>query len=220
MLRRTAASSSTPSRKPSNNKRLNTATSRSKSNRNSNYSFLNPALAILLVAVIILGLSWYLFPSETLQVEKKLEQEAQYVGHRVAENAMNAEHNMEHWWQSRGSGAASADNNNNGNNGNDNPGMNAATARMMAQPSKWVDGEKALKKQLKELLAIQENGELLGVPVLTRYLGEDFPAWVGKDVNEEEWKQNVADKYKEMREEEDEWRKEMKKIIDTKVDLV
>lgn len=147
-------------------------------------------------------------------MEKKLEQEAQYVGHRVAENAINAEHKMEHWWRSGGS-TASADTTTTNNNG-----MNAATARMMAQPSKWVDGEKALKKQLKELQAIQEKGELLGVPVLTRYLGEDFPAWVGKDMNEEEWRQKVAEKYKEMREEEDEWRKQMKKTIEAKEDLV
>jgi len=169
-------------------------------------------VVVLLVAAFILGLSWYLFPSETYQVEKKLEQKAEYVGHRVAENAMNAEHKMKHWWQ-RGSGSVDASE-------NTKSGMNAATARMMAQPSKWVDGEKALKKQLKELQAIQEKGELLGVPVLTRYLGEDFPAWVGKDVNEEQWKQKVADKYKEMREEEEEWRKEMEKIIDAKEDLV
>lgn len=214
MLRRPAASSSTPSRRPSNSKRLNASISRTKSggNRNSN-AFLNPIVGILVVAVVILGLSWYIFPSETYQVEKKLEQEAQYVGSKVAENAMNAEQKVEHWWQSRGS----ASNNNLDNN---NSGMNAATARMMAQPSKWVDGERALKKQLKELSDMQEKGELLGVPVLTRYLGEDFPAWVGKDENEEEWKQKVEEKYKEMREEEGEWRKEMKKIIDAKEDLV
>lgn len=154
---------------------------------------------------MIFGLSWYLYPSETYEVEQRLEKEAGLVGHRVAENAILAEHNMEHWWQSRGTTQETGSANNSG--------MNAATARMMAQPSKWVDGEKSIKRQLKQLQAIQEKGELLGVPVLTRYLGEDFPAWVGKDMNEDEWKQKVAQKYEEMRAEEEEWRKEMQKII-------
>jgi hypothetical protein len=90
----------------------------------------------------------------------------------------------------------------------------AATARMEAQSSRWVDGEKALKKKLQVLYDRQSNGKDLGVPVLTRYLGEDIPAWTTPDImDEDEWKKKVEDKYEEMRKEEEEWKKEMAKII-------
>eukprot|EP00980_Cylindrotheca_fusiformis_P014498 scaffold3875_cov123-Cylindrotheca_fusiformis.AAC.18 len=101
-----------------------------------------------------------------------------------------------------------------GANPSDRSASDAATARMMAQSSKWVDGEKALKRQLKKLLEQQEKGENLGVPVLTRYLGEDFPAWVTPDMDEEQWKQKVAEKYQEMAKEEEAWKIEMQKVID------
>ena len=90
----------------------------------------------------------------------------------------------------------------------------AATVRMEAQPSRWVDGEKALKKKLQVLYDRQSKGKDLGVPVLTRYLGEDIPAWTTPDImDEDEWKKKVVDKYEEMRKEEEEWKKEMAKII-------
>ncbi|MGK3735423.1 MAG: hypothetical protein ACI90V_002263 [Bacillariaceae sp.] len=90
----------------------------------------------------------------------------------------------------------------------------AATARMEAQSSRWVDGEKALKKKLQVLYDRQSNGKDLGVPVLTRYLGEDIPAWITPDImDKDEWKKKVEDKYEEMRKEEEEWKKEMAKII-------
>jgi hypothetical protein len=64
-----------------------------------------------------------------------------------------------------------------------------------------------------ELYEKQQKGELLGVPVLTRWLGDDFPAWVTPDMGEKKWRDDVAAKYTEMREEED-WKKQMQKIID------
>ena len=73
---------------------------------------------------------------------------------------------------------------------------------------------KKLKKKLKELEQLQQKGQYLGVPVLTRFLGDDFPAWVGEDVNEEEWKRNVEAEYVKMRKEEEEWKEQMQKIID------
>jgi hypothetical protein len=91
---------------------------------------------------------------------------------------------------------------------------NAATARMEAQSSKWVDGEKALKKKLQVLYDMQQKGENLGVPVLTRFLGEDFPAWVEPGMDAEEWKSKVDAKYVEMRAEEEVWKKEMQKLIE------
>jgi len=90
----------------------------------------------------------------------------------------------------------------------------AATARMEAQSSRWVDGEKALKKKLQVLYDRQQKGNDLGVPVLTRYLGEDIPAWITPEIMDEiEWKKKVADKYEEMRQEEEKWKEEMSKII-------
>jgi hypothetical protein len=85
-----------------------------------------------------------------------------------------------------------------------------ATAAMEHHPSSWVDGEKKLKEKLKILHAKQQKGEELGVPVLTRYLGEDIPAWAGEGVNEEEWRKQVEAKYKEMEEQEKQWRNTMK----------
>jgi hypothetical protein len=92
----------------------------------------------------------------------------------------------------------------------------AATARMEAQSGRWVDGEKALKKKLRVLYDIQNKGEHLGVPVLTRYLGEDIPAFVGtpdSTMKEEEWKKLVEVKYEEMKLEEVEWQKKMSLLI-------
>jgi hypothetical protein len=80
--------------------------------------------------------------------------------------------------------------------------------RMKLHSSKWVDGEKKLKKALQVLKDRQEQGLDLGLPVLTRWLGEDIPAFVTKD-KEEEWKKTVADEYVRMRKEEEEWRKEI-----------
>jgi NADH dehydrogenase/NADH:ubiquinone oxidoreductase subunit G len=85
-----------------------------------------------------------------------------------------------------------------------------ATAAMEQQPSSWVNGEKKLKEKLKILHAKQRKGEELGVPVLTRYLGEDIPAWAGEGVNAEEWRKQVDAKYKEMAEQEKQWRNTMK----------
>ena len=64
-----------------------------------------------------------------------------------------------------------------------------------------------------ELYEKQQQGELLGVPVLTRWLGDDFPAWVTPDMDEQKWRNDVAAKYKEMREEEEQWKVKMEKII-------
>ncbi len=69
---------------------------------------------------------------------------------------------------------------------------NAATARMEAQSSRWVDGEKALKRQLQVLYDMQQRGENLGVPVLTRLLGDDFSAWVEPGMDEAEWEGRVG----------------------------
>jgi len=81
----------------------------------------------------------------------------------------------------------------------------------------WVLEEKVLKKKLKVLHEQQKKGKNLGVPVLTRYLGENIPAFVGtpeSTMEEEEWKKLVEEAYKEMRKEEEEWQKKMALLIE------
>lgn len=95
----------------------------------------------------------------------------------------------------------------------------AATARMEAQSSRWVDGEKRLKELLTPLYEMQKKGKHLGVPVLTRYLGEDVPAYIGTPdsaMNEAEWRKLVEAKYEEMRVEEEAWKKKMAAHIATR----
>lgn len=82
---------------------------------------------------------------------------------------------------------------------------NAATERMLQQSSKWVDGEKKLKSKLKELAVLQSQGKELGVPVATRWLGDDIPAWAGEGVDVEQWRKKVDARYAEMRKEEENW---------------
>lgn len=83
-------------------------------------------------------------------------------------------------------------------------------------PSRWVDGEKELKKKLKVLYDQQnKEGNNLAAPVLTRYLGEDIPAFVrnSDSAKVEEWKKLVEEKYAEMRAEEEAWQKKMAEFI-------
>jgi hypothetical protein len=69
-----------------------------------------------------------------------------------------------------------------------------------------TEGEKKLKAKLKVLAERQAQGKDLGVPVLTRWLGEDIPAWPSAEtMPKEEWKKRVEDKYAEMRNEEMAW---------------
>lgn len=80
------------------------------------------------------------------------------------------------------------------------------------QSMRWVDGEMALKRKLQVLYDMQKKGDNLGVPVLTRYLGEDFPAFVGtpdSTMKKEEFEKLVEAKYEEMRKEEEEFQKKM-----------
>ena len=143
--------------------------------------------------------SWYFFPSAVVQVEKEAELDME----AFAKKAIEAEHRVEDWFQQNQGMAAVAYED-----------SNAATARMMAQDSNWVDGERKLKKKLKELLEQQQEGKLLGAPVLTRWLGDDFPAWVGEGMKEEEWRADVDAKYTEMRKDEEAWQKRMQALID------
>ena len=83
--------------------------------------------------------------------------------------------------------------------------------------TKWVDGEKKLKKRLEILSQRQASGQDIGVPVLTRWLGDDIPAWPtdpDNHMDEAEWKKIVAERYEEMRKEEMEWRSQMTHFLD------
>lgn len=84
---------------------------------------------------------------------------------------------------------------------------------MLAQSSKWVDGEKKLKKMLKELAERQKDGKDIGVPVLTRYLGDDIPAWPKDGLSTEEWQKKVDQRYADMRKEEEQWKERIAALL-------
>ncbi|GAX21250.1 hypothetical protein FisN_1Lh079 [Fistulifera solaris] len=88
-------------------------------------------------------------------------------------------------------------------------GLTDPNERMKQQSSfssySWVEGEKKLKQKLKVLYDRQQQGLDLGVPVLTRYLGEDIPAWPERG-KEDDWQKQVDAKYEQMRREEEEWK--------------
>jgi sugar diacid utilization regulator len=202
MQRRAAASSSAQS-SLSHSEGVNQINASSHSKYHKTKKGVNPVLFILLLVASILGITWCFFPSQMRSFEGEVEQEAK----EMAKNAVFAEHQFEDWFlrqpQQQHNAAPY-----------DKSASDAATSRMMSQKSTWVDGEKALRKQLAKLVEQQEKGENLGVPILTRYLGEDFPAWVTKDMDEKEWRSKVDAEYKRMRHEEQEWQTEMQKIID------
>ncbi len=197
MQRRPATSSHPVSNSATPSTHLGPAGSRSVARRSPHKKHkFHPLLLMIGLALVIMCVSWLFFPEEVLQAE----QEAEYVGHQLAEQAVRAEHQMQNWMQHHGSTG-------------DRSASDAASAAMMSQSSQWVEGEKKLKKKLMELYEKQQKGELLGVPVLTRWLGDDFPAWVTPDMDEEKWRNDVAEKYRQMRVEEEQWKKDVYRII-------
>jgi hypothetical protein len=117
----------------------------------------------------------------TFLFPKQVESEATAMAHQ----ALEAERQMMDWWSKEG---------------HPKPPL-AATSK----DHSWVEGEKRLKQKLKVLAARQAQGKDLGVPVLTRYLGEDVPAWAGEGVDVDEWRKLVDEKYAQMREDEIKW---------------
>ena len=169
---------------------------------------LAPLWAILILALVLMAISsWYVSPTTV----SKLEDEAVALGRK----ALEAEQEFFHLnGQKQNQQYPPKQQGGNNNYNQDNTHYESATARMLAQDSTWVDGEKKLKAKLRELADRQQQGLDLGVPVLTRYLGEDIPAWVGEGVDEAEWRKQVDTRYAEMRKEEEEWKKRMQAIID------
>mmetsp|Transcript_22800 Transcript_22800/g.25979 ORF Transcript_22800/g.25979 Transcript_22800/m.25979 type:complete len:254 (+) Transcript_22800:49-810(+) len=96
---------------------------------------------------------------------------------------------------------------------NNNNNKESASRAMMMQPSDWVEGEKKLKKALTALIELQKEGKHLGVPILTRWLGDDFPVWPKEGQSNEEWEEKRKAKYEEMRLQEEAWRKEIRAQI-------
>lgn len=156
----------------------------------------NPWIVIGSIAAILIVMT-YLYPSEV----GKVEHEAVVQAGKLAHKAYEAEQDVVDWWKKEDGRKKS---------GSEEEGIvppNEATLRMLQHSSKWVDGEKKLKDKLKLLAERQAQGKDIGVPVLTRWLGDDIPAWAGEGVDVEEWKKKVADKYAEMREQEVKWKK-------------
>lgn len=149
---------------------------------------------ILIIVAIILTLASYLMPSH--HQAGRMEQQILSTEQRVLEQAYQTEQSLEQEL--------------NGMFHHHNPATtaNAASVRMeQQQNSRWVDGEKKLKAKLKELAALQAAGKEIGVPVATRWLGDDIPVWAGTGVDVDEWRKKVDARYAEMREEEEEWKK-------------
>jgi hypothetical protein len=154
---------------------------------------------VLLVVAALVTAATYMFPADVQSVE-----------HQAYQVEQELEKEMFDWWQKGGHKPPVAM----GTDSNHEDSKETATHAMLQQDSKWVDGEKKLKQKLKVLAARQEKGLDLGVPVLTRYLGEEMPAWAGGGVNVDEWQKKVDAKYDVMRQEEEEWKKMMQVIID------
>ena len=153
--------------------------------------------AILSLAAVIFLVS-LLFPNQVQEAE---------------DLAVQAEQEVVDWWQTHGHLQQKPPVPMEDNTRASSSRTKQANERLANRPSPWVEGEKKLKQKLKELVKLQAEGKFLGVPVLTRYLGEDIPAWPGDGVNVDEWKKQVDAKYEEMRKEEDEWRKKMAALI-------
>lgn len=162
------------------------------------------------LAAIITFLT-YEFPAEMQELEHEAALEASHLAQKAYEAQQEVEREVMDWWQQQRQPPIPEE---------EHPHLigqeNEATKRMKQQSSKWVDGEKRLKQKLKVLADRQAQGKDIGVPVLTRYLGEDFPAWPGEGVDKDEWNKKVADKYTEMRKEENEWIKMVEKFLDAK----
>ena len=170
---------------------------------------------VLLLIILVLTLIISLFP-EPRQIMYNTEQQMEKV---IYETEQELERDvMEYWLSSKrfytGDTTGSSVTSNTHT-------MYESDVRMQQQSSKWVDDEKKLKQALQVLVDRQTRGLDLGVPVLTRYLGEHIPAFYSKDdpslnlgiASVEEWNRLIQEKYTEMRNEENRWREIVTKTL-------
>lgn len=125
-------------------------------------------------------------------------------------------------WKVKKPSARSVDNmNDNGapSSDNDNEASSSdATRRMLDQPSRFVDSEKKLKRQLQKLMDAQNaekkqhkkpkdsNTGVLGVKISTRYLGEDLLPYPDSKGGEKEWEKKMEQRKSELsKRDESEW---------------
>ena len=170
----------------------------------SNNSRISTGMLLLLAFLLTLANYQISTPPQVQQVEHDL-----FEGAREAEHVMEQE--MRDWWGSRNGPQQQQQPPPLSSNNNVEQQQRRAVAERMAsqrQPHQqsWVEGEQRLKRELQKLVALQQQGQELGVPVLTRWLGEDIPAWAGTGVDRDAWQAQVQARYKEMRLEEEHWR--------------
>ena len=172
----------------------------------------NSLFSILVFIVLLVGLISILSPSTV----EKAEREAADSAKEILNEAYVAEQQMEHFFHRQlpplqkvdvedvaAGKQRSLD----------------ATDAMKRQPSKWVEGEKKLKLKLKGLVELQKEGKELGVPVLTRWLGDDFPAWVSEGMDKDAWESKRKERYAAMAGEEVLWRTKTRQFLEKNGDF-
>lgn len=157
---------------------------------------------VLVGIAVLITVATYMFPEEAVIVER----EAEEIAHRAYQAEQELEKEMMDWWHEDRTVKEPAM--------TDEAMREYTSERMAKQTSKWVDGEKQLKLKLKELVELQKQGKEIGTPVLTRWLGEDIPAFAGEGVNKEEWEKKIEESYDRMRKEEEEWRQAVSAILE------
>jgi hypothetical protein len=191
------------------NSRINGNNNTSSSSSSSSSSI---RIWVLLVIVGLLAMLISIFP-EQRQMMYDTEQRFE---HAVYETEQQIEHDVMDWLSSKQD-----------TNEIDNTILEYrptdADLRMQQQSSKWVDSEKKLKIALKVLVDRQAKGIDLGVPVLTRWLGDDMPVFYSTDdstlnmgMTLDEWNKQIEQRYEQMRIEEDHWRQMITKTLDKK----
>lgn len=114
--------------------------------------------------------------------------------------------------------------------GEDAPGPHASS-RMRDTPSRFVDSEKALKRQLQRLLDLQNqekrgkrkagDGTVLGVKIANRYLGEDMLPYPLSKGDEKEWEMKMERRKADLkRQDAQEWDAMMREYDEVMADHV
>jgi hypothetical protein len=182
-------------------------TRRGRSKRSST----NHQLALLLITIcILLGTISILSPSTVERAEQQAASTTKELVHDVYVAEQQMEHSVDQWLHPQQQPPPEILHE---NVAEKQASIQDASEAMKRQPSSWVDGEKKLKQKLKELVKRQAQGKDLGVPILTRWLGEDMPVWLEQGQDEAAWNKKRQERYDEMKREEEAWRKEVRKYL-------